>query len=200
MPAKKTTNPEASYAAREKLLLSKIERARLAIAEHEGELANFLTQRRELDAQVQQAGSTTQRAQLVFARGQVADEVQGCQLLLADSRTELEQAQVALDALQQERQVLPAIAARVAAFGRAQTALLACTDELLASLQEAQQGGVRLPVAGLLPGGGASLLTGRLDLLPRSMPALLMDQSGSISCRHVAVADAKQTDLLAEVA
>lgn len=200
MSSKKVANPEASYAAKEKLLLSKIERAKLAIAEHESELANFLTQRRDLDAQVQQAGSTSQRAALQYARGQVADECEGASLMLADARVELEQAQAALDALQQERTVLPAIAAKVAAFSRSQVELLACADELLTALQEAQQGGVRLPVAGLLPGGGASLLTGRLDLLPRSLPALSMDQAGSISCRHVAVADAKQTDLLAEVA
>jgi hypothetical protein len=200
MSVKKSTNPEASYAAREKLLMSKIERARLAIAEHEGELANYLTQRRELDAQIQQTGATAQRAALVYARGQVADECEGASLMLADSRVELQEAQTAFDALQGERTMLPAIAAKVAAFSRAQAELLTCTDELLSALQMAQEGGVRLPVAGLLPGGGASLLTGRLDLLPRSLPALSTDSGGSISCQHVAAATATRTSFVMEAA
>ena len=200
MSAKKSVNPEASYAAREKLLMSKIERARLAIAENEGELANYLTQRRELDAQIQQAGATAQRAALVYARGQVADECEGASLMLADSRVELLEAQSAFEALQGQRTMLPAIAAKVAAHSRAMAELVLSVDELLSALQTAQEGGVRLPVAGLLPGGGASLLTGRLDLLPRSLPALSMDSGGSISCRHVAAAIAAGTDFVAELA
>ena len=201
MPAKKSTNPEASYAAREKLLMSKIERARLAIAEHEGELANYLTQRRELDAQIQQAGSSSQRAQLQYARTVICDEVEGTQLMLSDVRVELVQVQAQLDALHNQRELLPVLAARVAAYQRAQAELLTSLDELLAGLADAAAQGVRVAIQGLAVGGGAATANHRLDLLPlRALPVLTVDAAGAIHCRHVAVANFCQADLTQEVA
>lgn len=72
--------------AQEKALLTKIERSKLEIAEFESDLAGFLNQRKQLDAEIAEAGSPAKRAQLVYARSVVSDEVDGAQLLLADAR------------------------------------------------------------------------------------------------------------------
>ena len=201
MPAKKNANPEASFAAREKLLLSKVERARLAISEHEGELANFVAQRRELDAQIQQAGSSSQRAQLHYARTVVCDEIEGTQLMLADARAELMQVQAQLDALHQQRDLLPSVGAAVARWSAAQAEMLQAADELLAALQQADQAGCRIACQRLLPGGGAGLIQSRADLgLARELIALSMDAGGVLTAKRVATAVAVHHDLVQEVA
>jgi chromosome segregation ATPase len=181
--------------------MSKIERARLAIAEHEGELANYLTQRRELDAQIQQAGSSSQRAQLQYARTVICDEVEGTQLMLSDVRVELVQVQAQLDALHQQRDLLPSVGAAVARWSSAQAEMLQAADELLAALQQADQAGCRIACQRLLPGGGTGLIQSRSDLgLARQLIGLSMDESGVLSAKHVVTVLAARHDLVREVA
>ncbi|MEB3361803.1 MAG: hypothetical protein VKI42_06720 [Synechococcaceae cyanobacterium] len=178
--------------------MTKIERSKLEIAEFESDLAGFLNQRKQLDEQIAQTGSPVERAKLQFARSAVDDEAEGARLLLIGSRLALQEAQGELDGLREQRQRLPLIAARVAAVGRAQADLLAAVDALLDAAGQADAAGVRVPVRGLLPGGGAAVLSSRLDLLPRIMPALSVDPSGQVHCRQVATADLSETDLVAQ--
>ena len=198
MATKRSAPTEASIAAQEKALLTRIERSKLEIAETEAELANFLAQRKQLDAEIARAVGI-ERSKLQFARQLVDDECEGSRLLLTEARVALQQAQAEAAAIEARRQQLPAVGARVAAYGRAMSELLASVDELLGAIQAAQEAGVRLGVEGLLPGGGAALLGSRLDLLPRSLPALSMDQAGGLSCRHVAAASASTADFAAEL-
>jgi len=197
MATKRLPPTEASIAAQEKALLTRIERSKLEIAETEAELANFLAQRKQLDAEINETGATVKRSQLVFARNAVLDEAEGCRILLSEARASLQQAQTELDALHSHQELLPVVAAKVAGYQRAQAELLASLDELLAGLAAASAQGVRVPILGLAVGGGATAATQRLDLLPlRSLPVLTVDEAGAIHCRHVAVAEARQADLI----
>ena len=182
--------------AQEKALLTKIERSKLEIAEFEADLANFLGQRKQLDEQIAQAGSPIERAKLQFARSAVDDECEGCRLLLIGSRLALQEAQAGLDAMHEQRQHLPLVAAKVAAVGRAQADLIAAVDALLQAAADADGAGVRVAVRGLLPGGGAAVLSSRLDLLPRVWPVLSVDPAGQVHCRQVATAELRETDLV----
>jgi hypothetical protein len=183
-------------AAQEKALLTRIERSKLEIAEVEAELANFLDQRKQLDAEIAQAAGI-ERSKLQFARDVVVDEIEGSKLLIAESSVALRQAQAELDGIEAKRALLPVVAAKVAGYQRAQAELLASLDELLQGLADAAAQGVRVPIHGLALGGGAAAASQRLDLLPlRALPVLTVDAAGAIHCRHVAVADASQADLI----
>ena len=200
MTTKRSGPADVSLSAREKALLTKVERSKLEIAETEAELANFLSQRKQLNAEIAQAVGV-ERLKLQFARDVVADEIEGSKILLSEARVALLEATGQLDALHNQRELLPVLAARVAAYQRAQAELLISLDELLAGLADAAAQGVRVAIQGLALGGGAATANHRLDLLPlRALPVLTVDAAGTIHCRHVAVANFCQADLTKEVA
>lgn len=199
MTRKLSAPTDASVAAQEKALLTRIERSKLEIAETEAELANFLAQRKQLDVEINETGAVVKRSQLVFARDAVLDEAEGCKILLSEARVNLHQAQAELDAIHNKRKLLPVVANRVANYQRAQAELLASLDELLASLADADAQGVWVPIFGLALGGGAATARQRLDLFPmQCLPVLSVDAAGAIHCRRISVADARLADLTTE--